>query len=384
MFSLHTYFLVYSFLLISYLWYRYFGIIVPNKRRYKKGNYFFSIIIPTFNEELDILEKTIKSALECKGRKEVIVVDDGSTNNTKEFLKGLQKKYDFRYFSYPNNKGKRYAQVVGFKKTKGDILITLDSDTVLYKNSLLDISRPFSNVDIGGVTGIVDVANKNQNLLTKLINSRYWSAFNFERMSQSNLGGIVTCCCGSFSAYKKKYVIPLLDAYVNQTFMGRNCNFGDDRHLTNLLLEKYKVVVADARASTFAPFTLAKFINQQIRWSQSFIRENFITLKYMFKRSGFLSFDILSTSIFPIFGLGIRLSMVMFIFIYPRTTIPFYIFTILYMSLFRNLTLFGKKKWSILFYNLIYGFFHTFLVYWLYFPALYKVFIQRTRSWGTR
>ena len=53
----------------------------------------------------------------------------------------------------------------------------------------------------------------------------------------------------------------------------------------------------------------------------------------------------------------------------------------MFMALIRNLL---NSKGKDHFYNCLYGFMHFFIVYWLYFIALFKVFVQRNRAWGTR
>jgi len=91
----------------------------------------YSVVIPAYNEERSIrqLYKEIKSVMENIGPYEVLFIDDGSTDNTKQLLNELEKENkDIKYFSFQKNFGKAAAYAAGFDNAKGDIIITLDGD----------------------------------------------------------------------------------------------------------------------------------------------------------------------------------------------------------------------------------------------------------------
>ncbi len=87
-----------------------------------------SIIIPIYNEKNTILE--IVSRIEradVKGlEKEIILVDDCSTDGAKEVLRALENKY--KVFYHEKNKGKGAALRTGFKEATGDIILIQDAD----------------------------------------------------------------------------------------------------------------------------------------------------------------------------------------------------------------------------------------------------------------
>jgi len=89
-----------------------------------------SIIIPVYNEKKTILEilKRIENVnLEDLGfEKEIIIVDDGSTDGTREILKKLRNKYKINF--HPENRGKGSAIRSGLKKVTGDYVIIQDAD----------------------------------------------------------------------------------------------------------------------------------------------------------------------------------------------------------------------------------------------------------------
>ena len=88
-----------------------------------------SVIIPTYNRA-HLVGRAIKSVLNQTYRDfEIIVVDDGSTDNTKDIIKEFQKKDKrIKYIPYEKNKGGSAARNTGIKAAKGEYIAFLDSD----------------------------------------------------------------------------------------------------------------------------------------------------------------------------------------------------------------------------------------------------------------
>lgn len=94
----------------------------------------FTIIIPTYNRQ-EFLPRAIDSVLAQNYTSwELIVIDDGSTDNTNSYISGL-KNPKIRYY-YQNNKGRSAARNLGIDKAKGDYICFLDSDDELLQNYL--------------------------------------------------------------------------------------------------------------------------------------------------------------------------------------------------------------------------------------------------------
>ena len=87
-----------------------------------------SIVIPCFNEKATILEliDAVRSA--PIQDKQIIIIDDGSTDGTREILKGIQGKADIDIIYHETNKGKGAALSTGFAAATGDICIVQDAD----------------------------------------------------------------------------------------------------------------------------------------------------------------------------------------------------------------------------------------------------------------
>ena len=104
----------------------------------QKLNMLFSVILPTFNREM-FLAKAIESVIKQSHENwELIIVDDGSTDNTKELVLGYQKKQKRIKYIYQKNTERSAARNNGIKKAKGDWVCFLDSDD-LYHESHLEV-----------------------------------------------------------------------------------------------------------------------------------------------------------------------------------------------------------------------------------------------------
>jgi len=149
---------------------------------------------------------------------------------------------------------------------------------------------PFKNKKIASVVGHTDPANKNENLITKMQTAYYFMSFRGLKATES-IFDMVFCCSGCCSAYRKKYVLPILDKWNSETFMGQKYTYGDDRALTNQMLKKgYKTVYdSEAQAYTVVPNTLRQFLKQQVRWKKGWFINSIKASKFVMKKNKFVS-----------------------------------------------------------------------------------------------
>ncbi len=247
-----------------------------------------SVVIASKNEEGGIF-KTIMTAIESRypGKIECIVIDDGSTDGTKNEVIKARKFYGekVRLIVFSENKGKREAMAVGINEALHEIIVFIDSDSFLAPDAIRHITEHFlANERIGAVSGNTKAENANVNLLTKMQSIQYAVSFDIYKASES-VHRSVTCCPGCFSAYRKSAIQPLAHAWKEHKFMGTKSTFGDDRGLTNFVLQSWDVVYCEkARAATTVPEKFSVYWRQQLRWKKSWIREGIFASTFMWKK----------------------------------------------------------------------------------------------------
>jgi len=96
----------------------------------KQKSVFWSIIVPCYNESkrVDNIVKILRYLRRLDKTWELIIVDDGSTDDTLDKLKSLNKKSDIRLISYRNNRGKGYAVKIGMLAAVGEFRLFVDVD----------------------------------------------------------------------------------------------------------------------------------------------------------------------------------------------------------------------------------------------------------------
>lgn len=108
-----------------------------------------SIIIPTYNEEEVITECLRSLSKQSFQDMEIIVVDDGSTDQTQEILREGIKSYGIRMFSQ-DHKGAGAARNLGVAKSKGEILVFVDADMTFEKDFIKNLTTPISKGESQG------------------------------------------------------------------------------------------------------------------------------------------------------------------------------------------------------------------------------------------
>lgn len=131
-----------------------------------------SIIIPVFNEDKyisEVLQRVIKADI-LGLAKEVIIINDGSTDNTeneiKKFIKtNADKKAKIVYLKINKNTGKGNALKKGFLHSKGDLVITQDADLEYNPNDYPNLIEPFLNNKVDVVYGSRFISSKPHRVL---------------------------------------------------------------------------------------------------------------------------------------------------------------------------------------------------------------------------
>lgn len=350
------------------------------------------VIIPEYNEDPELLEKCIDSSLDqdFQGMYHVIAIDDGSKK--KDAITAVRNKFidrkNLTVIELQKNVGKRHAQKAGFDLADKDYdyIVTLDSDTILENDTISKLIQQFEDESVGAITGQALVHNRNHNLLTRLIFSRYWAAFNQERAAQS-LFGSVLCATGVISAYRSCLIRKLKERYISQMFAGQICTYGDDRHLTNLVLEQgYKVMYEpDARGWTDVPKNMKAYLKQQLRWNRSFYRELIITARMIWKKPFkypiYMIYDLVMQTMLP-FLLIASVSYLVYMTLYQSPMyIAAYLGVLVGVSFLRSFYASARTGDKNFYLFPLYALIHLFLLIPL---RLYAIFTLKTTKWGTR
>jgi hyaluronan synthase len=346
-----------------------------------------SVVIAAKNEERGIF-RTISTCVDSDypGRVECIVVDDGSTDGTKEEILRAQMFFEnkVKLVSFLENKGKREAMAAGINVAKYDIVAFVDSDSFISSLGLRYMVEHFmGNEKIGAVAGNTKVENAETNLLTRMQSIQYAISFDIYKASES-VHRSVTCCPGCFSAYRKEAIGPLVDAWKEQNFLGSKGTFGDDRGLTNFVLKWWDVVYCQkAEATTVVPEGFIKYWRQQLRWKKSWIREGIFAGMFMWKkRHPLASLAFYINFSFPIVG-PLLAGSVLVKSVANRSPMTFVIFMLSFILLGLVFALFvriyrGAKNWA---YMPVMSFLFVSLFIWQLPWALVTI---RETHWGTR
>jgi hyaluronan synthase len=234
--------------------------------------------------------RSIRSVAACdypKDKLEVIVVDDGSRDDTFFHMQKLRREFPelVRLVRFVGNRGKRSALVAGFRAATGDIVITIDSDSEIDPKTVHEMVKPFlADPKVGGVAGRVSVLNRDS-LISRMLEVQYALAFDYGRAAQS-VYRAVACCPGALSAFRKSIILPYLREWENQRFLGRPVNHGEDQALTNIVLRQgYDTVYQrTAVVRTLVPTTYSQLSRMFLRWDRSYIVEGFSFARFMFTR----------------------------------------------------------------------------------------------------
>ncbi len=347
-----------------------------------------TFVIPCKNEEKSIA-KTISKCFEAdypKEKLEVIVINDGSTDGTINILRKLKKNYGNRLVvvDWKINRGKRHGMAEGFKRAKGEIVVQLDSDSYIEPKTFRNLIEPFQNPEIGAVCAHADPENADENLLTKMQAAYYFMSFRILKAAESTFM-TVFCCSGCSSAYRKSVVLPILDKWLNEIFLGLPVTWGDDRALTNWVLKRnYKTIYSDnVQAYTIVPTKFKQFLKQQIRWKKGWFVNSVFASRFIYKKQPFVSF----TYFFPlIFVTLITPFMAIRALIYNpivKGGIPFfYIMGVFLIScvivLYYRHVARDNKYWPYIF---VWSIINMVILSFILFYALATI---QNRKWGTR
>src|SRR5690606_27328469 len=218
---------------------------------------------------------------------QLLAIDDGSKDDTWDWMKKAKEELGDRVviLQQPNNQGKRHALYRGFNLGTGEVFVTVDSDSIVEKDTLRNLVSPFiTNENCGAVAGNVRVLNNEKAIIPRMLNVSFVFSFEFIRSAQSVLGSVL-CTPGALAAYSSKAVMNCLPEWINQTFMGQKSNIGEDRAMTNMILKQGLHVKFQRNALVYTniPENYTTLRKMFLRWERSNVRENIMMSKFAFR-----------------------------------------------------------------------------------------------------
>jgi biofilm PGA synthesis N-glycosyltransferase PgaC len=225
-----------------------------------------TIIVPVHNEAV-VVESALRSLLELDYPEyDVIVVDDGSTDSTYRIASRLEGRYGrvtVRVVTKANG-GKASALNAGIAMARTPLVLCMDGDSRLTRDTLRHAARHFADPRIGAVAGNVKVVNRN-NAWTRLQALEYIEGLNMPRRAQGFLR-VVNIIPGPIGIFRRDVLLGV-GSYDTDTF-------AEDADLTlKILTRGWHIVYEDrAIAWTEAPESFGQLIKQRYRWTRGILQ----------------------------------------------------------------------------------------------------------------
>jgi hyaluronan synthase len=347
-----------------------------------------AIVMPGFNEQ-EAIAASLTSLLDLRyppEKLELVAVNDGSTDDTLAEMRRVAERSGGRVqvIDFPENRGKRAAMAAGIRATAAEVIVFVDSDSVVEPDALRKLVQPLSDPRVGAVCGHANVLNVRDTWLTRMQAVRYFVAFRVVKAAESVFNA-VTCCSGCFSAYRREAILPRLQWWESQTFLGVESTFGDDRSLTNCVLRDWRVLYEkNAVSHTIVPTTFRAFVKQQTRWKRSWTRESLMVSRFIWRKhpvaAGFTYLSIILPLIAPVAALH---SIFWGILMHDGSLPLIYIAGIYSLAVVYSLyyVLFQERYSALWMYGILFVFFYLGVMLW---QTYYAIATCRTAAWGTR
>jgi hyaluronan synthase len=346
-----------------------------------------AIVMPSFNEE-GAIARSLRSLLQLDypaGKLEIVAVDDGSTDRTLAEMESVAR-WDTRVqvISFPKNRGKRAAMAAGIRATDAEMVAFVDSDSVLEPDALRRLVQGFADPKVGAMCGHANVLNLRESWLTRMQAVRYFVAFRVVKAAEA-LFNTVTCCSGCFSAYRRAAIMPRLEWWENQRFLGLESTFGDDRSLTNCVLRDWKVRYEPRAVShTIVPASFGQFMRQQLRWKRSWTRESLIVSRFIWRKNPVAALATYVGIQLPLVAPIVAVRTVLWQPLFGGGGAPLvYALGVYAMALGYGLyyAVRHPRYDDLWIYGVVFCFFYFFLLLW---QTYFAIASARTTEWGTR
>jgi hyaluronan synthase len=244
-----------------------------------------SVIIPVVDEPEDLFSDVL-SRIVGQGPTEVVVVINGRRN---EVLERICDEVGVTWV-WTEIPGKRNALRIGLERTRGEIAVLVDSDTIWTPGTLFELVKPFRHPQVGGVTTRQRILDPERSVLTRWADWLESVRCEYSMPAMSVLG-TVGCLPGRTIAFRRKILVECMDRFLTEKFLGVFIEVSDDRTLTNYtLMAGYKTVYqSTSLVYTDAPTKLSKLVRQQYRWARGSQYNTLRMMPWMVREARFLA-----------------------------------------------------------------------------------------------
>ena len=249
--------------------------LVPEKKP------FVSVVIPAYNEASN-LKKCINSVLAIdwpKDKLEIIVIDDGSTDDTYKIAKSIAGKESNVRVLRQKNKGKGTALNLGIRIAKGDFIATLDADSFPTKDVLNHMMGYFSDKEMMIVTPALRISNP-KGILGKIQHIEYLMGICMRKAFASLNSVYITP--GPFSVFRKSFFEK--HGYFDEHNITEDTEIGLRAQIRNCKMENS----INAVVYTVAPSSFKSLLNQRIRWYAGLVDNTLRYKQIISKKYGYL------------------------------------------------------------------------------------------------
>jgi len=246
---------------------------------------FVTILAPGKNEGIHIYKLVQSLREQTYTNFEIIIVDDGSDDNTKLICEDLEKAGYIDRFIHTNVRGgKASAANLGLRFASGKYIVHLDADTSLDRHAIENILIPFYyGKDIKAVGGVVKVSNSDDTLCSSMQALEYLKTIQVGRMVTNTLG-ILHIISGAFGAFDRETLLKI---------GGWDIGPGLDGDITQKLRKAgFRISFAENAVSmTDVPTSWRALYRQRQRWSKSLVRFRLRKHRDVFMPYGNFSFS---------------------------------------------------------------------------------------------
>jgi cellulose synthase/poly-beta-1,6-N-acetylglucosamine synthase-like glycosyltransferase len=279
-------------------------ILQPGKA--SAGKLTVSVVLPTFNGGAELGRTIVSLHRQTLRPLEIIVVDDGSTDETRAIAERARARglVDM-VVCHGTRCGRSAAINAGARFARGDLLFTVDADTIFEPDAVARIVSVFQDPRVAGAACNIAISNERASIWTKLQSIEYLMSISAGK-SVLDVIGAVSCLSGACSMYRR-------DVFAAQG--GLDVGPGEDLEFSLRLRRLgYRLrFVPDAWAETAGPVGAIGLLRQRGRWDRDAARIRFMTygelsffhplehLPDTLQRLDFIVFDLVPTLSFPFY-----------------------------------------------------------------------------------